>query len=73
MKTCYQHHVISKCDCADPYVEKYGAAFNYGNMSSCDVRNATQCKQTYDQEHKFILNFNKKQPIYLFIYVCTRQ
>ena len=41
-KTCYQQQVISLCHCADPYVEKYGAAFDYTNVSSCAVQNETQ-------------------------------
>ena len=41
-KTCYQQQVINLCHCADSYVEKYGAAFNYQNVSSCDVQNTTQ-------------------------------
>jgi hypothetical protein len=41
-KTCYQAHVIERCHCADSYYPKYGAAFNYINVSVCSTSNVTQ-------------------------------
>ena len=42
LKTCFQRNVINKCGCADPYIAKNGAAFDYADTQSCDVRNGTQ-------------------------------
>ena len=34
--------MINKCGCADPYIAKNGAAFDYADIASCDVRNGAQ-------------------------------
>ena len=41
-KTCYQYYVITKCGCADAYYPKYGEAFDYVNVSSCNSSDLTQ-------------------------------
>ena len=37
--------MISECGCADPYYPKYGKAFDYVNVSSCDASNIVEGKE----------------------------
>ena len=46
-KTCYQRYVIAECGCADPYYPKYGAAFGYVDVSSCDTTDIIQGTSGY--------------------------
>jgi len=43
-KTCYQRHVIERCECGDAYYPMRGLAFGDAKVIACRTTNITQGK-----------------------------
>ncbi|KAI0226440.1 Amiloride-sensitive sodium channel subunit beta [Lamellibrachia satsuma] len=55
-KTCYQRHMIERCDCGDAYYPMKGLAFGDARVVACRTTNITQDDCRYEVQRMFANN-----------------